>query len=156
MIYIVTGPTHCGKSTYIKKESSDAAATVDILEFQQVYMEQKDDMTNINDMRAALYEFYCQIEETVYNGDFTTNDLWIEVCFSNSHRIGQLIHTILTADPNVEIKIIYLFHEDEFYENNLDVFTSSYAIEQQKIYDIYNSDIKNVEVIELNNFKIET
>lgn len=155
MVYIVTGPTHCGKSTYIKKASHDTDEVIDILEYQQSYIQMNNGTTNANNILSDLYEFYFNVEKAIRNNDFTNVNLWIEVCFNNSHRIGQLVHTILAADCNINIKIIYLFHNEEFYKKNLNEFISCYAIEQQKIYDIYHSDNKNIEVIKLNDFEIE-
>jgi hypothetical protein len=145
MIYIITGPSHCGKSTYINKNKKINDQVIDILNYQR-------DCNDTEELLNAQYEFYSDIERLVRENSFSSPDynLWIEGCFSNPARIGQIIYTVQAAGYNGEIQVEYMLSTREAYYDYLDAFEAAYAEAQEKatvMYDSKNCDIVSVGII---------
>lgn len=130
MIYIVTGPTHCGKSTYIEETKKPEDIVLDLYEVQK-------GKTRIIDLRHAHYEFLFCLEDAVLNLE-PQSDLWIEGCWSQPYRIVQIIATINNVCPGADIQVHYILRSDEWYDEHLDKTIANYAKEQSDCYEIYN------------------
>ena len=128
MITIVTGPTHCGKSTYIAEHKNPMECCADIFDFQEGY-------DTLKDLTTAQYNFLRAIEDYCRE---SKQNMWIEGCFSNPYRIGQIINTIRAAGREDEIRVIYILRDEEWYLNHLDIVEGLYAAQQIKYYKFYN------------------
>lgn len=138
MVYIVTGPTHCGKTTYINKYKNENDITID----QFVYQDEKRTLTELTE---AYYEFLKAIEfaliQRVYNDDY---NIWIEGCFSNPYRIAQIINTIYAVEPHEEVEVIYIIRDDEWYDKYCeDKEIAQYAKHQSDFYECYQPNLAN-------------
>jgi len=130
MITIVTGPTHCGKSTYIKQHKQKIDYYIDILDFQVA--------NNVDGLLEGQYQFYFRLEQMVRNNS-KNKDIWVEGCFSNPYRIAQLIDTVRAANEEVKIQVIYILRDENWYFYNLeDPFTAVSAAAQLEMYKLYN------------------
>ena len=128
MVHIVTGPTHCGKSTYIEEMKNPEDIHFDIYDLQK-------DKQDLISLTQAQYEFLFYIEDAVRN---LNSDLWIEGCWSNPYRIAQIIDTVCAANPHVEIEVYYILRSNEWFDEYLDELTGLYAKEQNDYYELYD------------------
>jgi hypothetical protein len=144
-VYIITGPTHCGKSTYIQEKKSPNDKIIDLIDSQ-------DGHTSISELMRAQYDFLWKVEMAMYDRR-EDEDIWIEGCWSNPYRVGQIVNTIFSAakGEDIDIKVIYILRTNEWYYKNLDVFEASYAAAQLDNYELYKDSNVNAVYKILNN-----
>lgn len=129
MIYIITGPTHCGKSTFIQENKKSNDIIIDLLDFQ-------DNSRSLDELMLAQYNFLADVESKIRQ--VPDRDIWIEGCWSNPYRIGQIINTVRAVNENIEITVYYILRDEEWYRENLDIFAAAIAAAQLSYYKLYN------------------
>ena len=139
MVTIVTGPTHCGKSTYISENTLANESHIDVFDYQ-------DGRRTIEELQRAQYDFYYNVEELCRN---TSGNVWIEGSFSNPYRIGQLINTVRAAGREDKIRVIYILRSKDWYMKHLDFIESGYSMAQMRATKLYEGS--DAAVYKLNN-----
>lgn len=138
MVTIVTGPSHCGKSTYIQQFLEDMDTEKSCLKIDMFDYQEQVNTNNLYGLLEAQYMFYCAIEKILQTSP--QYDIYIEGCFSNPYRIEQVIATVRSVYPKEEIRVIYILHDQEWYFEHLDFLEARYAIMQQASYELYSGE----------------